>query len=525
MSRLSSGGPTSNVHTALAAGRLGVPAVMFFVLSAAAPLTVVAGVVTTGYAVTGVVAAMPLAFLVVGAVLAVFSVGYVAMARRVANAGALYSYVTHGLGRPAGVAAAWMALLAYNALQVGLYGAIGAAAAPLLHDWAGLTLPWWAIALVAWAVVAVLGLLRVDLNGRVLAVLLCAELAVIAVYSVANLAHPAGGTVSLATSSPTNLAVPGAGAVLVLAVLGYVGFEGAVVFSEESRNPARTVPAATYASVAVIGITYALASWAMTVAVGADRIVDASRELGPELLFTVAGIHLGTTAVHIGHALFLTSVAAAMIAFHNACARYTFALGREGVLPKVFGRTGRRTGAPAIASLTQSAIGLTVIVGYAVAGLDPLVQLFFYAGTGGGFGVLLLLTLAALAIVAHFIRRPSLDTTWQTRYAPIIATVALAVMVVLAVANFATLLGVDPTSPLRWAIPAAYPTAALLGLAWALVLRQTRPDVYAGIGLGADAATARTPAVADVPAAVAVKPPYPANPSYHGRAGDRQERQ
>ena len=64
--------------------------------------------------------------------LALFSVGYVAMSRHITNAGAFYTYVTHGLGRPAGVGAAWMALLAYNALQVGFYGIIGAAAAPLL---------------------------------------------------------------------------------------------------------------------------------------------------------------------------------------------------------------------------------------------------------------------------------------------------------------------------------------------------------------------------------------------------------
>src|SRR5690349_5111177 len=87
------------VARTLARNRLGVPPVVFFVLSAAAPLLVTAGVVTTGYAVTGVTG-FPLAFLVIGAVLAVFSVGYVAMAPHVANAGAFYAYISHGLGRP-----------------------------------------------------------------------------------------------------------------------------------------------------------------------------------------------------------------------------------------------------------------------------------------------------------------------------------------------------------------------------------------------------------------------------------------
>ena len=90
------------IDEALAAKRLGVPAVVSFVLSAAAPLTVIAGVVTTGYAVTGV-AGMPVAFALVGVVLAVFSIGYVAMARHVAHAGAFSAYVTRGLGHPAGL--------------------------------------------------------------------------------------------------------------------------------------------------------------------------------------------------------------------------------------------------------------------------------------------------------------------------------------------------------------------------------------------------------------------------------------
>jgi amino acid transporter len=143
----------SNVSTALAADRLGVPAVVFFVMSAATPLTVVAGVVTTGFAVTGITG-LPVAFVVVGAVLALFCVGYVSMARRVANAGAFYAYISQGIGRPIGVAGAWVAVVAYNALQVGLYGAIGAAATPVLHEWFGLDVAWWVVALCAWAVVA-----------------------------------------------------------------------------------------------------------------------------------------------------------------------------------------------------------------------------------------------------------------------------------------------------------------------------------------------------------------------------------
>ncbi len=479
----------SNVSEALARGRLGVPSVIFFVLSAAAPLTVVAGVVTTGYGVVGVLG-IPLAFLAVAAVLALFSVGYVAMARRLANAGAFYSYVSRGLGRPAGVGAAWVALIAYNALQVGLYGAIGAAAEPVLDRLFGVTVQWWLVALAAWAIVAVLGLLRVDINGLVLAALLIAEIAVILVFDLGQLGNPAGGQVSFAALAPDNLFVPGVGAVLVLAILGFVGFESAVVFSEESKDPRRTVPMATYLSIAIIAAVYALSSWSMTVAVGPDRIAEEAGEQSVALIFNLAGEHLGDTVVTIGQALFLTSVVAAMISFHNTTARYTFALGRERVLPAVFGRTSPRTGAPRAASLAQSVLGLLVIVLYAVNGWDPVVQLFYWCGTSGGLGVLLLIATTSVAVIVYFARQGGEETLWRRAVAPGLAALALAGVVTLAVVNFADLLGIPPDHTLRWAVPVAFPVAALLGAAWALVLRSTRPDTYARIGLGAESSAA-----------------------------------
>jgi amino acid transporter len=479
----------STLSMALAEDRLGVPAVLFFVMSAATPLTVVAGLVTTGFAVTGLIG-IPVAFLIIGVVLALFSVGYVAMARHVTNAGAFYAYISQGVSRPLGVGASWVALVAYNALQVGLYGLIGSAAQPLLARWFDLDVEWWIVALVSWAIVAVLGQLHVDLNGKVLAVLLVTEVAVIVVYSIADLFHPAGGTVTFDTLAPGNLFGPGAGAILALAVLGFVGFESSVVFSEEARDPRRTVRTATYLSVILIAGLYAFASWAMSVATGPDQVVEASQTQSAGLIFNLAGAHLGDGIVQAGQALFVTSILAAMISFHNTTARYMFALGRERVLPAALGRTSRRSGAPMVGSVIQSTIGLVVIVTYAVAGWDPLVRLFYWGGTSGGLGVLLLIATTSIAVIVFFARYPLGESLWRRVLAPVLASAALAVVVFLAVANFATLLGVEPESPLRWGVPITYLVIAVLGIGWGLILRSSRPDVYATIGLGARSVTA-----------------------------------
>lgn len=488
-----------SVSRTLAHNRLGVPSVVFFVLSAATPLTVVAGVVTTGYAVTGVIG-LPVAFVAIALLLALFSVGYVAMSRHITNAGAFYTYVTYGLGKPAGVSAAYMALFAYNALQVGLYGIVGVAGAPLVERWFDVTVAWWVLALVAWAIVGLLGVLRVDINGKVLAVLLLTEMAIILIYSFASAANPAGGDLTFDTLAIGNLFESGVGAILVLAVLGFVGFEASVVYSEESRNPRRTIQLATYVSIAVIGLVYVFSSWAMSVATGPDQIVAFTQEAGPGTIFALADMFLGSTWVTIGETLFVTSVLAAMISFHNTCARYGFALGRERVLPGALGQTSPRSGAPVLASIIQSVVGLVVILIYAVLDLDPLFELFFYAGTTGGFTVLVLIAITSAAVIAFFAREPSGENAWRRVIAPVLAAIALVIVVLLAIANYDILIGVAPDHVLRWILPGLVVVVAGLGVLWARYLRESRPEVYELIGRGANAATGIS--VLDLPADV-----------------------
>ncbi|GIF15552.1 APC family permease [Actinoplanes teichomyceticus] len=476
----------SQLSNALARDRLGVAAVVFFVMSAAAPLTVVAGVVPTGLAVTGLTG-ISVAFVAVALILAIFSVGYVAMARHISNAGAFYAYVSRGLGRPVGVGASWVALLAYNMFQVASYGGFGAIAQPLFVDWFGLDAPWWAFALVAWALVAVLGVRDVAVNGKVLATLLVAEIALTVVFSIAEMLSD-GFQASSAPVDVSTLTGAGSGALLVMAITGFVGFEQSVVFSEESRDPRRTVPRATYIAIALIAVIYAFASWAMISAAG-DEVVTRAGEEGPELFFNLASGPLGNIALHLGHILFLTSLIAAMISFHNIISRYMFSLGREGVVPRLFGRTVPGTGAPKNGSLAQSAVGLLVIVAYAVAGWDPLVQLFFWGGTGGGLGVLLLITLTAFAVIGFFARNPQGEDVLHRIVAPVAGAVLLVVVSYLALDNIATLLGVEPGSKPAVVVPGAFLVVLVAGILWGVFLRSSRPQVYAGIGLGANSAT------------------------------------
>ena len=154
----------------LGARRIGVPGLVFTIIAASAPLTVVAGGVPSNFAVTGLLG-IPLSFVVLGILLLLFSIGYGAMSQHVHNAGAFFAYIAKGLGRPAGVGASLVALISYNCMQIGIAGMFGFVLSSLLDGMFGLTLPWWACALAAWVLVGLLGVNRIDLNAKVIGVI------------------------------------------------------------------------------------------------------------------------------------------------------------------------------------------------------------------------------------------------------------------------------------------------------------------------------------------------------------------
>jgi amino acid transporter len=462
--------------------RLGVIHLVFFTVAASAPLTVLGGGVTTAFAVTGI-PAMPLAFLLLAATLAIFAVGYAAMSRYVANAGAFYSYLAQGLGRVSGVSGAFVALVAYNAIQIGLYGLFGAVMADYAASTFGVDLAWWIWAMIALVVVAVLGVLRVDLNATVLAVLLALECVAVVLYDIGAFGYPAGGTVSTAGFDPEQLFMPGVGAVFAFGIACFIGFESSAIYSEECKDPQRTVGRATFVAVAFTGLFYALSAWAMTVNVGPENLQAEAATNGPGLVFGALAAHWGDTVASISNLLFLTSVFAALLSFHNSVARYFFALGRERVLPDVLDTVGTRSGGPVAGSLLQTVIAGIVVMIFALAGADPVLQLFTWFSGVSALGVVLLMTGTSASVIGFFRANPRPGVSaWQTLITPVIACVLLGGLVVLLVLNFDALLGTDPESPLRWILPLLVLAAAAIGAIWGLVLKAVRPRIYDGIG-------------------------------------------
>ncbi|MFD1213166.1 APC family permease [Arthrobacter sp. GCM10027362] len=470
---------------------LGVPALVFMIIAASAPLTVVAGGTTSNFAVTGVLG-IPLSFIVLGVCLALFAVGYAAMSAHIRNAGAFYAYISQGLGRAAGVGAAWVALVAYNAMQVGIYGLFGFASASFIGSKLGTEVPWWATALAGFVLVGWLGINKVDLSAKVIAVLVGLEFLAVLVFDIIAMAVAPEG-LSGASMDPANLFTAGVGAAMAFSIAGFMGFESAAIYSEEAKDPKRSIARATYIAVAVISLFYAFSGWATTIATGPGQIVAKSRELGPDLVFVFLNQHGGMLIADITQVLFITSLFAALIAFHNAVARYVFSLGREGVIPRRLAHVNPRTFAPVAGSLSQSGLALVMLIIFAIAGtgselgaLYPVLTFFTWLTNTGAFGLVLLLVLISAAVIGYFRKHGEGYSLWTRLLAPALAVLSLGLVFVLIVVNFNVLIGTEGPSTLSWLLPALVVVPGIAGVAWGLYLKSARPQLYAGIGYGGE---------------------------------------
>lgn len=468
---------------------LGVPALVFLIIAASAPLTVVAGGVPSNFAVTGNVG-IPLSFIVLGVCLVLFAVGYAAMSAHIRNAGAFYAYIAQGIGRATGVGAAWVALISYNAMQIGIYGLFGFASASFVSSKIGIDVPWWLTALVGFVIVGWLGINKVDLSAKVIGVLVGLEFLAVIVFDVVAFAVSPEG-ISGAGLAPANLFTAGVGAALAFSMAAFMGFESAAIYSEEAKDPKRSIARATFIAVGIISLFYAFSAWAQTIGTGPSKIVSESQKLGPDLVFVFLTDHGALIISDIAQVLFITSLLAALIAFHNAVARYVFSLGREGVLPRRLAAVSTRTQAPVAGSLTQSVLALIMLAVFAIAGtgsdlgpLYPVLTIFTWLTNTGAFGLVLLMVLISVAVIGYFRRHNTSYSAWTRIIAPALAAVTLGTVFVLIVVNFNVLIGSEGFSPLSWILPAVVVVPGVLGVFWGMHLKSNRPDIYVGIGTG-----------------------------------------
>jgi amino acid transporter len=461
---------------ALKPNAIGTAGIVFFVVAAAAPLAATLGASPLVFGATG--PGGPGAYLCATIVLALFAVGYATMSRYVTSAGGFAAYISRGLGRSWGFAAAFVALLAYNCMLAGIFGQLGAFAHDIMLDKLSIDLSWQVWVAIGLAAVAVLGYRDVQISARVLGVLLIGEVLILLLLDLVVVGDGGDSGLSLVPFEPGEVFGGAVGVAIMFAFSCFVGFEATTIYGEEARDPKRTVPRATYVAIFAIGIFYTVTMWAIALGYGTSSVQDAAGD-PVAFVFALNDRYVGTWSTDVMNFLVLSSLFAVVLAFHNTLARYLYSLGRAGVLPHALGRTRDVDSAPHVASLVQTCVTAMIVGLFAIFDADPFLNLFAWLVGLGTLGVLVLQASASVAVIAFF-RRTRRDTRpWHTLIAPALGFAGLAAAIYLVLHNFDVLTGA--TSGLVPMLPWLIPIAALLGFAVALVTREGDLEISAQV--------------------------------------------
>jgi len=460
---------------------LGLIAVTFMVISAAAPLTGVAGAVPIAF-LLGNGTGIPATFLLMTLIMLAFSAGYVAMSRHVTNAGAFYAYAARGLGGRMAGAVAIIAVVAYNAMQFGLIGLLGGVASGVFAGF-GIELPWYLWSLIAVALVGVLGYRQVDLSAKVMIVLVLLEYLIVLLVDFAILAKGGAGTLSFNFFDTTAMFSGSLTAAILFCLGSFIGFEATTIYAEEARDPEKTIPRATYLSVLMIGLFFVFTTWLMIAGVGADKLLPTIGALPDPtaFFFDLAGTYVGGPVPAIAGLLLVSSLFAAISAFHNYIARYSYVAGREGLLPAAFGRTHDAHQSPHVGSVVQTVMALVVLAIFAGLGLDPVLNMFTWISQVGTLGVLGMMTITSLSVIVFFRKRGGDAPVLTTLILPAVSGLVMAALFVYIFINFGDLTQTAGGS-LGVILPALIPVAGIVGFLMASRLKASDPAAYARMG-------------------------------------------
>jgi amino acid transporter len=443
--------------TTLKRGTLGLIGIIFFVVAAAAPLAGMTGAFPVAVALGNGAGAAGM-YVAVGVILLLFSVGYATMSHYVTNTGAFFAYVGRGLGIVPGVGSAMVSVLAYLMVQWAVIGFIAGQMALQFEAKFGLVIDWWIYAIVLIIIVWALSAISVDVGAKLLGVLLGIELIALIVVGIAAIVDggPEGPNFA-ASFAPDAIfsggLTAGAGIAFAFALASFIGFEATAIYGEESKDPKRNVPLATYISVILITLIFALVGFGLVTGIGSTDIqnkvfeitaVDGVPLADPSgLLFGMTTQFVGDWLTELFGWIVLTSLFAAMLAFQNSAARYLFSMGRAGVLPKRLDHTNSKQ-SPFTATTVVTVLALAMVIVAIFAEWDPFLNVFYWFSSVSVISIVLTEILVSIAVIVYF-RRTKEDTRlWHTIIAPVLAIIGLGVGEFMLISRFNLFAGTAP---------------------------------------------------------------------------------
>ncbi|HEY6693723.1 MAG TPA: amino acid permease [Solirubrobacteraceae bacterium] len=202
-----------------------------------------------------------------------------------------------------------------------------------------------------------------------------------------------------------------------LIFFAYIGFDAISTSGEETKNPQRDLPIAIIGSLAIATVLYCLVAIAATGALPFDKLSGAEAPLAT-VLEDGAGMPWGATVISVGALIAITSVVLTILYGQT---RITFAMSRDGVMPRWLSNVNERIGTP---------IGVTVIFALLISVLAAFVPLTTIAELVN-IGTLFAFVLVNVGVIVLRRKRPDLERGFRVPFVPVFPIIGIGLCIYL----------------------------------------------------------------------------------------------
>jgi len=318
--------------------------------------------VLTGLAAGAAGPALIIVFLINGLITFLTAMGYAELGSAFPGAGGGFHWVKRSLPQPSGFLSGWMDWFAHS-VACSLYSLGFGAYFYLIIEMLNINIPFFSEELISKLLGVMVIIIFTYINyrgasetGIVGSIVTIIKIVILAVFIIAGLISIfRNPTASIGHFIP--FLPKGFTGVLFAMGLTFIAFEGYEIIvqaGEEVKNPKRNIPKAIFSSLIIVIPIYILIAFVGIAAITADEptwqflgkfkevaMVEAARQFLPfgELILLVGG---------------LLSTMSALNATIYSSSRVSFAMGRDGSLPKIFAKIHRTRRTPFVATLITS---------------------------------------------------------------------------------------------------------------------------------------------------------------------------